>query len=219
MLNKSHRSVVSTCALIFMPYLKKKTIKNSLKKHFFFFAKKNTIRKKTVFFFCITRYECIKLSCTQTCVNVFACIVLMLLLFACMGLVSQAVRTKEAGSVEWHGSAWRTGVLWRDLVGQCGHPLQVLFLSRTQKSASFCVGWFKFFVVISWDLRAQARFWRARGRWTATAGRGKCPTMWSLCPSYSGGGRGCCRWVHLYMHVLSSSYWEFCTSILITFIL
>ena len=50
MLSKSHRSVVSTCVLIFMPYLKKKIEK----KHLFFFREKNTIRKKQFFFFCIT---------------------------------------------------------------------------------------------------------------------------------------------------------------------
>ena len=59
MLNKSHRSVVSTCVLIFMPYFKKtkkqkqkKTIKNSFKKKkMFFFCKKKHDLKKTVFFF------------------------------------------------------------------------------------------------------------------------------------------------------------------------
>ena len=55
MLNKSHRSVVSTCVFIFMPYFKKKkkTIKNSFfqKKTlvFFFFFFKHDL-KKTVFF-------------------------------------------------------------------------------------------------------------------------------------------------------------------------
>ena len=55
MLNKSHRSVVSTCVLIFMPYFKtnkqKKTIKQlfSEKKHLFFREKKHDL-KKTVFF-------------------------------------------------------------------------------------------------------------------------------------------------------------------------
>ena len=46
MLNKSHRSVVSTCVLIFMPYFEKKL----KKKHLFFFQKKHD-PKKTVFFF------------------------------------------------------------------------------------------------------------------------------------------------------------------------
>ena len=56
MLNKSHRSVVSTCVLIFMPYLKKKTRKNNKKqffskkkKHLFILHKKHDL-KKTVFF-------------------------------------------------------------------------------------------------------------------------------------------------------------------------
>ena len=47
MLNKSHKNV-STCVLIFMPYLKKKkTIKNSLKKKLFLHKKHDL--KKTVF--------------------------------------------------------------------------------------------------------------------------------------------------------------------------
>ena len=50
MLNKSHRSVVSTCVLIFMPYFKKETIKNSLKKKHFFFCKKKTRSEKNCFF-------------------------------------------------------------------------------------------------------------------------------------------------------------------------
>ena len=45
MLNKSHRSVVSTCVLIFMPYLKKNN-KEQLKKKT---LKKHDL-KKTVFF-------------------------------------------------------------------------------------------------------------------------------------------------------------------------
>ena len=57
MLHKSHRNVVSTCVLIFMPYIKKKTIKNNF---FFqtntccFFAKKKHDPQKT--FFCISGY-------------------------------------------------------------------------------------------------------------------------------------------------------------------
>ena len=43
MLNKSHRSVVSTCVLIFMPYLKKKQKKKNDKKQFFL--------KKTLVYF------------------------------------------------------------------------------------------------------------------------------------------------------------------------
>ena len=56
MLNKSHRSVVSTCVLIFIIIYailkKKKNDKNSLKKNtcFFFEKKKNTIWKKLFFF-------------------------------------------------------------------------------------------------------------------------------------------------------------------------
>ena len=50
MLNKSHRSVVSTCVLIFMPYFqKKKTIKNQLKKTLVFFAKKTRSEKNCFF--------------------------------------------------------------------------------------------------------------------------------------------------------------------------
>ena len=61
MLNKSHRSVVSTCVLIFIPYFKKKKKKFfSKKKHLFFSQKKNTIRKKTCFF-CITEYGTTKI--------------------------------------------------------------------------------------------------------------------------------------------------------------
>ena len=58
MLNKSHRSVVSTCVLIFMPYFKK-TIKKkfSKKKLVFFFAKKTRSEKKKHFFFHITTHK------------------------------------------------------------------------------------------------------------------------------------------------------------------
>ena len=63
MLNKSHRSVVSTCVLIFMPYFKKtkeKNYKRQLKKNTCFFfrkkKKKNMIRKN-FFFFGITGWE------------------------------------------------------------------------------------------------------------------------------------------------------------------
>ena len=55
--NKSHRSVVSTCVLIFMPYFKKiKNKKKNKKQGFFlktlvFFAKKKTRSEKNCFFF------------------------------------------------------------------------------------------------------------------------------------------------------------------------
>ena len=55
MLNKSHRSVVSTCVLIFTPYFKKTKNKNKIKtvflkkKHlFFFFLQKKKKKKNTI---------------------------------------------------------------------------------------------------------------------------------------------------------------------------
>ena len=45
MLNKSHRSVVSTYVLIFTPYLKKKDTVVFLRKHLFYSQKKNDLKK------------------------------------------------------------------------------------------------------------------------------------------------------------------------------
>ena len=51
MLNKSHRSVVSTCVMIIMPYFKKNKKINSLKKKKkSFLQKKKHNLKKTVLF-------------------------------------------------------------------------------------------------------------------------------------------------------------------------